>query len=99
MTQEIVETNFKPKGYQQLGVATATGLTVPAGAIFAYLSAETGPIRWRDDGTSPTGTSGNLIAVADTPFLYRGDLNTIEFIDDGATTGKINVSFLGLLGQ
>src|SRR6202035_5361473 len=45
-----------PLGYQQITAATlvaATGLTVPSGASIAFVSVDTAPVRWRDDGTAP----------------------------------------------
>ena len=52
------------KGYQQLStadLATATGLTVPAGATIAFLQAEASPIRYRADEVNPTASVGMLI--------------------------------------
>ncbi len=72
-------------GFQTLTPATATGLTVPAGASFAYITVRTNDVRWRDDGTSPTTTVGMLLK-ANEVLVYKGDLSAIEFIDVGAAS-------------
>jgi hypothetical protein len=47
--------------------------------------------RWRDDGTAPTASVG-MYLPADTPFVYDGDLNAIQFIE--VTSGaELNVSY------
>ncbi len=46
---------FAPKGYQQItDLSSAVSLTVPNGANYAIIEAETQSVRWRDDGTAPT---------------------------------------------
>lgn len=99
MTQQIVDTNLVPKGYQQITTATQIGLTVPAGAVFAYLQAQDGDIRWRDDGTDPDGTTGMVLFDNQPAFLYKGNLKTIVFEDDGSAVSKLNVSYLGYKGS
>lgn len=79
--------------YQQLAAfnGAAVGLTVPSGATYAVMQAEGGDVRWRDDGTSPTGTVGMLIASGST-LVYDGKLAGIKVI--GAAAGsKLNVSY------
>jgi hypothetical protein len=81
-------------GYQQLtSMASATKLTVPAGADFAYIVAEAQSVRWRDDGTAPTATVGQLLP-AGVPLQLSGAsvLAAAQFIQ--ATSGAIlNVSY------
>lgn len=36
-------------------------------------------IRWRDDGTQPTGGVGHIIGEGET-FLFYGDLSKLQFI-------------------
>ena len=78
-------------GFQQLSVgASAAGLTVPTGATIAEICAE-GTVRYRDDGTAPTTTSGiPVFGATSTPscFAYSGPLAAIKFI---ATTGTVTV--------
>jgi hypothetical protein len=85
---------LSPLGYVQF---TATGsafaLTPPAGARQARIGAEAQVIRWRDDGTNPTATTGQRI-TAGTEIDYAGNLATIRFITEVAG-GILNVSFFG----
>jgi hypothetical protein len=59
-----------PLGNQQISaatLATATPLTIPAGATVALVSVDTAAVRWRDDGTAPTAAIGTqLIGTATT---------------------------------
>lgn len=51
-------------GFQQItSLGSATTLTVPAGTRWAWICAETAAVRWRDDGTNPTGSVGMPIAA------------------------------------
>lgn len=82
----------KPLGYQQItSLSAAAGLTVPAGAQRARIVATTQAVRWRDDGTNPTGTVGMPLAV-NTELEYEGDLAAIKFIEQVASAA-INVSY------
>lgn len=94
---------LEPKGYQQFtaGFGAAQSLTVPAGATVALIQVGGGGIRWRDDGTAPTGSTGLFICGAGagaTPrevLQYNGDLDAFEFIGDtesGAPT-TVDVSY------
>lgn len=82
MTQLVTEATLQPCGYQQLdtaALASAVGLTVPQDARLAIVQAEGEAVRWRDDGTDPTGTVGMLLADGmDLP--YAGALGSIKFI-------------------
>ena len=83
-----------PLGYQQItSLVTATGLTVPDGAFYAFIVPEgtNSVCRWRDDGTDPTSTVG-MPLPSGTPFDYAGKLASIKFIDATSTT-ILNVSY------
>ena len=83
---------FTPKGYEQIAdVSSAEGLTVPAGATRARIVATGQPVRWRDDGTSPTTTVG-MYLPANTEMIYDGSLSDIEFIETAATA-VLNISY------
>jgi hypothetical protein len=77
---------YTPVGTGQFGttVASATNLTVPAGATIAEICVETNAVRYRDDGTAPTSTIGIPVASG-TCFQYAGNLLAIQFI---AQTGS-----------
>lgn len=81
------------KGYQQItSLSSAVGLDIPVGAIMALLQAETQDVRWRDDGTDPTGSVGMVLKAGDPPFVYMGDLAAITFIEATASA-KLNVTY------
>jgi hypothetical protein len=79
-------------GYQQItSLSASTGLTVPSGATLAVIVPEAYPVRWRDDGTAPTGSVGMPLAIG-TTLSYDGDLSRIRFIEQAASA-KLNVSY------
>lgn len=87
-------------GYQQItDLSSSVGLTVPittpdglnAKPTFALIIAETQGVRWRDDGTAPTGSIGMPLAVG-VPLQYDGDLTKIRFIQQAASA-KLNISY------
>lgn len=83
------------RGYQQITAGTlaaATALTIPSNATFALLQAENGDLRWRDDGTAPTGSVG-MILYSGTTIELAGDLSTIKFIELTSQSGILNVSY------
>jgi hypothetical protein len=74
---------------------------IPAGAVWAELTVEGANVRWRNDGTDPTSTVGNLLTIEAngmTPFVYRGPLSALKVI--GVSSGSIlNVQFGGVRRQ
>lgn len=79
-------------GYQQItSLSASTALTVPSGATLAVIIPESQAVRWRDDGTAPTGSVGMPLAIA-TTLSYDGDLSRIRFIEQ-APSAKLNVSY------
>lgn len=87
-----LDQTLTPKGYEQIAsLAAAAALTVPAGAVYAMIEAETNDVRWRDDGTNPTATVGMKL-LADSTIFYTGDLAAIRFIETTATA-KLNVAY------
>jgi hypothetical protein len=90
-----------PLGYQQISAATlasATGLTVPAGATSAIIVAQGGWVSWRDDGTAPTAAAG--MPLADGGLLdYWGTLTGIKFIAIGGSGSPVlNISYYRAAG-
>lgn len=54
----------KPLGYTKYtSIDAATGLVIPEGTSLILIVPETQAIRWRDDGTAPTTTVGQPLAV------------------------------------
>ena len=87
----------KPLGYQQISAATlaaATGLTVPAGATVAVVIDEVAStaVRWRDDGTAPTGAVG-MYLPSGTYINFSGDLSVIKFILATGGSPILNVAY------
>lgn len=86
---------FVPAGYVQMtSMTTASALTgIPQQACRVVLQAEAQNVRWRNDGTAPTATVGNLIRTTDPPLVLDGiDLSKVQVI--AATAGAIlNVTF------
>lgn len=81
-----------PRGYVQItSLSAATGLTVPDGAKYALIDCETQSVRWRDDGTNPTASVGQLLSPGDV-LTYNGNLGAVKFIEVTASA-KLNVSF------
>ena len=79
-------------GYEQISsLDTAKGLTPPAGATFAVIQPQTQAVRWRDDGTDPSGSVGMPLAVG-ADLEYGGPLDRIRFIEQTASA-VLNVSY------
>lgn len=87
-----VGVRYAPLGYQQItSLSAATGLTVPARATTAVIIPEAQAVRYRDDGTNPSATVGQPLAVG-VSITYTGTLSAIKFIEQ--TSGaKLNVLY------
>ena len=60
-------------------VSATTHFVIPTAATMVLLVAETGTVRWRDDGTAPDVSNGILMAVTAAVFEYTGNLKAIQF--------------------
>lgn len=78
-------------GQYGLTVVSSTSLTVPTGATVAIITVEGQSVRYRDDGTAPTASTGMLLA-AGTTLIYTGTLASLEFIQTTATA-TIDVAY------
>ena len=101
----------EPLGYAKVVLATtaAAGITsaivtgtttfvMPPGANLAVCVVEgSQPVRWRDDGTAPTPTSGMPMQVTVAPFEYSGDLAALQFIAQ-SVTATVDVSLYKTVG-
>lgn len=71
--------------------------TLPGKAKRAYITCETQPVRWRDDGDAPTATEGHVLAKDDSiSFLsanYRQLLEKIQFIATAAGDGALKITY------
>ncbi len=94
-TQAIADSgiHYAALGYQQItSLSAATALTVPTGATTAVIRTEAQAVRYRDDGTDPSATVGQPMAVADFPLVYTGPLLKIKFIEQ-VSGAKLNISY------
>jgi hypothetical protein len=84
-----------PAGFQALTVGnTAVGLTVPTDARYAILRVITEDIRYRDDGTNPTGTVGMLAKVDEfIELTSRQQLAAFKAIRDGGSNGGLEILY------
>lgn len=97
------EGTLTPCGYAQFtSLSAAVSLATPAagitladalaaGARLAVFIAETQAVRWRDDGSDPTGSVGMPLATG-AQWTYPGNLSAIKFIEQTASA-KLNVSY------
>ena len=87
-----VDSKLDPLGYQQItALSSAVGLSPPTKARIALIQASTQGVRWRDDGTAPTGTIGMPLGAGN-DFVYTGNLAAIQFIEV-APSAQLNVSY------
>jgi hypothetical protein len=68
--------------------------TIPVSSQLVRIQPEDANIRWRADGTSPTASTGNLIAAGDSEYI-SGRITTIEVIRATGTNAAVNVNFEG----
>jgi hypothetical protein len=90
-----------PLGYCQISAATlasATGLAscvggIPSGTNTILMSADTANVKWRDDGTAPTGAIGMTLVFGQLPVTYNGTISKLQFILATGGSPILNVSF------
>ena len=91
----VADRPLKPLGFEQFTVTTSQYLpNVPKSASYAYVQSQGGLLRWRDDGTAPTGDIGHLLDDGDDVF-YLGDLNKFQVVKESAevATTEMSVSY------
>ena len=90
---------LKSIGFQTLRLfAGATSITIPQGTEYALMTVESGPARWRDDGTNPTTDTGMNLVVSGQPFVYYpsgAGLSSMFLIQGSATTSVVNITYYG----
>ena len=84
-----------PVGFEQLTVSlTGVGLTVPLKANSAIIQIDNAHIRWRDDGTDPTTSTGMLVYQSNYITIEsKARLTAIKFIRTASTDAKLNISY------
>jgi hypothetical protein len=93
---------YSPYAYESVTVAdTAVGLTGSTYLVAgikdaqAFLTLESGQIRWRIDGADPTASEGHLLDPGQTLTLYNLDyIRKFKAIRTGSTSGVLKVTYL-----
>lgn len=86
---------LRPLGYQQVSsLSTAQALTIPTGCSLVRVIPQTQAVRWRDDGTNPTATVGQPLAVGAELVYDATGLTALRFIEQAASA-VINVVYYG----
>ena len=85
-------------GFASIIVSATTAFIVPPGANLVVLVAQSSPVMFRDDGVSPTPTSGIMIATTVSPYEYMGDPRTFQFIS-ASTTAVLSAAFYKVEGS
>lgn len=82
-------------GHQKLTVAaSAAGLTVPSEVNYAVMSVETGAMRVRVDGTSPTASIGFLVSAGQELKVFGEDqLNNLKMIRVTSDSAVLNIQY------
>ncbi len=100
-TDEFGRTVVSPRpasvvGYETLTIAAtavslAVALPVRPKSFVGVL--ETAQIRFRGDGTAPTATTGTVMEVGDQIYLTEEEVENMQFIRTGGTSGVLNGHF------
>lgn len=80
---------------QVSGLSAATGLTIPTGCALILVIPQTQAVRWRDDGTAPTASIGQPVAVGQELRYDGANMANLKFIEQVASA-VINVAFYGI---
>jgi len=76
-----------------LGMGSALITTIPTGARSFVGTIESAAVRARGDGTSPTGSEGQLIGSGDVVYLGESEFSSMEFIRDTSTDAELRGHF------
>jgi hypothetical protein len=89
----IVRSAARPLGFTRVtSVSAATALpNIPVGTLRVVVQVEGAGVRWRDDGTAPTGTIGMLLNAGE-ELDYDGKVANLQFIQT-APTATLNVAY------
>lgn len=83
-------------GYERIvALGSATGLSAPDGTVLALVLPENGNVRWRADGTAPTGTVGTPV-WGTSELQWGGEMDAIQFINMVGSNSILNVTYFGI---
>lgn len=89
----MTNVKLTPLGYSQIAVSSGgvcsslfTGLTASSTPTLAAvqnadvvkLQAESGTIRWRDDGQAPTASGGMILSAGQEPYEFWGGVRKVQ---------------------
>ena len=95
----VVATTAVAQALASVIVSATTTYVVPTQANLALIVVEGAPVRWRDDGTAPTPSTGMLIQPTLAPLEYSGNIAALSFIPAvGTTTMTVDVSLYKIAG-
>lgn len=80
-------------GFERVANITTTVVAlpdIPPDAMYAYVQADGGALRWRDDGTDPTDAIGHYLAANEDRW-YTVENLPIRFIQDVDETETTNL--------
>lgn len=92
-----------PPGLSLLGFTPAATLVsstdifaaAPAGTLFALVQVNSGIVRYRRDGTPPTGANGMLMYATGPSIAFQPSAN-LRFIQSSEGAATINIEFYGV---
>lgn len=96
ITRRLIDGAWQPIAASRqkiTSLSSATALTVPTGARLAVVMVETQAVRWSDDGTDPTASSGMPIAAGG-GWIFDSNLSALKFIEQ-VSGAVMNVSYYG----
>lgn len=87
---------FVPVAFQTASLANSTAVAVNSTVRAAkpsrlVVSVETQSVRFRDDGTNPTLTTGVLLTAANSPYVFEG-YNRTSALKFQRSTGTAKIS-------
>lgn len=90
----VIQGKLIPLGFEFLeSLTTVAALKFPIHSRIAYLQNSGDTILFRDHGIDPTTTEG-MLSVENRILEYRGNLNTIRFIEaSGAGAGRLHIAY------
>lgn len=89
----VADRQLESLGFQRVAAITVTAVNMPdppADAAYAYIQADGGALRWRDDGTAPTDAIGHYLA-ANEDHWYTVDKFPARFIRDADESEVTNL--------